>query len=365
MKKSSGFLIVVMLLLLMPVSVTALDNITITASPYNYYIGQVIRFSGVNNLSDSTYLFDSCGPDLWSSSNPSLHAKGTHLMTGNEVISGNPTTFIRIPVNTDGTWEYAWDTGLLKWKPQAGNYCIRASADPVTEFVAGRMTRDDNRILLKKPYVTASAFQSGVGKVDTVKKGDAIQITGTAEGKPYPSVVMWVFGDNYANRETGVVNADASFSFKIDTTTMNLGQYFVIVQHPMENRKLDVIQIDSSLRGAAASEALINAINAQGSDDTYAKTQFSIVIAPTTIPITPVPTTSQTTAITTIPTSIPTTGQTTSLTTSPTTRTPKPTATVNHSATIEKLEKQIAEQNAKIEEQGNWIDQILRFLGLK
>jgi hypothetical protein len=38
---------------------------------------------------------------------------------------------------------------------------------------------------------------------------------------------------------------------------------------------------------------------------------------------------------------------------------------VNHSATIEKIEKQIAEQNAKIEEQGNWIDQILRFLGLK
>lgn len=44
---------------------------------------------------------------------------------------------------------------------------------------------------------------------------------------------------------------------------------------------------------------------------------------------------------------------------------PVPTATVNHSATIAALEKQIAEQNVKIEEQGNWIDKILKFLGMK
>jgi hypothetical protein len=78
-----------------------------------------------------------------------------------------------------------------------------------------------------------------------------------------------------------------------------------------------------------------------------------------------------TTAVTTIPTTTSVTTTTTTvaiiteLTTTATTATPTPTATVNYSATIAALEKQMAEQNAKIEEQGNWIDQILRFLGLK
>jgi len=48
-----------------------------------------------------------------------------------------------------------------------------------------------------------------------------------------------------------------------------------------------------------------------------------------------------------------------------TTTTSKPTTTINYSATIAAMQSQIAEQNAKIEEQGSWIDQILRFLGLK
>lgn len=48
-----------------------------------------------------------------------------------------------------------------------------------------------------------------------------------------------------------------------------------------------------------------------------------------------------------------------------TTATPRPTSKVNYSATIATMQSQIAEQNAKIEEQGSWIDQILRFLGLK
>jgi hypothetical protein len=78
-----------------------------------------------------------------------------------------------------------------------------------------------------------------------------------------------------------------------------------------------------------------------------------------------------TTGSTTIPTTVSvttttTTGiPTTQITTIATTATPEPTATVNYSATIAALEKQMAKQNAKIEEQGSWIDQILKFLGLK
>lgn len=64
----------------------------------------------------------------------------------------------------------------------------------------------------------------------------------------------------------------------------------------------------------------------------------------------------QISAQTAIPTVVPV------VTTSPT---PQPTETVNYSATIAVLQEQIANQNTKIDEQGNWIDTILQFLGLK
>lgn len=75
--------------------------------------------------------------------------------------------------------------------------------------------------------------------------------------------------------------------------------------------------------------------------------------------LTTIPTSHPTTAMTTIP---PYTQKTTVVTTIPS---PIPTSTVDYDATIAAMQSQIAEQNAKIEEQGSWIDQILRFLGLK
>ena len=84
-------------------------------------------------------------------------------------------------------------------------------------------------------------------------------------------------------------------------------------------------------------------------------------------PISPqIPTTIQTTGITIIPTSTPTARYTTNLATVPITtiKTPtsEPTTTINYSATIDEMQKQIAEQNAKIAEQGNVLDQIVNFL---
>ena len=86
---------------------------------------------------------------------------------------------------------------------------------------------------------------------------------------------------------------------------------------------------------------------------------------------TTVQTTVPTAVITTIPTTIFTTQHTTAITTNPTTasttvpttiNTPTPTATVNYSATIAAMQSQIAEQGAKITEQGNVLDQIMTFL---
>jgi hypothetical protein len=80
------------------------------------------------------------------------------------------------------------------------------------------------------------------------------------------------------------------------------------------------------------------------------------------------PSTTGTTGATTIPTTASVTTTTTTgaiiteLTTTVTTATPRTTATVNYSATIAAMQSQIAEQNVKITEQGNILDQITNFL---
>ncbi|MDO8873416.1 MAG: PEGA domain-containing protein [Methanoregula sp.] len=76
----------------------------------------------------------------------------------------------------------------------------------------------------------------------------------------------------------------------------------------------------------------------------------------TTTEATSIPTTASVTTTTT------TGALTTGLTTTVTTATPTPTATVNYSATIAAMQSQIAEQNVKIKEQGNILDQIMTFL---
>lgn len=117
-----------------------------------------------------------------------------------------------------------------------------------------------------------------------------------------------------------------------------------------------------------------------GASDFYIKpktTSTTLTTVPTTVTAT-ITTGAITTALTqpsvqpSITSTVPTPTPQVTITATPstqtpiiTTATPHPTATVNYSATIEVLQKQVDAQNAKIEEQGSWIDQILRFLGLK
>ena len=150
-------------------------------------------------------------------------------------------------------------------------------------------------IILKKPFVRSKASQS------TVAQGDPLYITGTAEGEPKQGVRIWIFGENICLLKTTQVHADASFSLEIkrqETKKLDIGQYFVIVQHPMMNNEFDVyldtekqnvlsnypkkgnqlFSIDGpkSKKGAEAAMALIDAINIPNIDDTYTKLQFVI-----------------------------------------------------------------------------------------
>jgi PGF-CTERM protein len=110
------------------------------------------------------------------------------------------------------------------------------------------------------------------------------------------------------------VNADASFKYEVTQTatkTLYPGQYFVVVQHPMQNNVFDVttvpdatdptivyvknLQLNAagttgagtnvftllgagSLQGSDAAEALVQGINSPNVDDTYTKLQFLVEV---------------------------------------------------------------------------------------
>ena len=112
---------------------------------------------------------------------------------------------------------------------------------------------------------------------------------------------------------TESVNSDASFKYEVTqatTRTMYPGQYFVVVQHPMQNNVFDVractdspngapntvcnyqqaatgstggqsiftIFGAGSLQGSDAAEALVQGINSPNVDDTYTKLQFLVEV---------------------------------------------------------------------------------------
>jgi PGF-CTERM protein len=141
-------------------------------------------------------------------------------------------------------------------------------------------------VIIKKPYVSGSSK-------GTVARGDKLTITGIAEGNP-SSVAIWILGKNYAKRTTQTIDSDGTYSYEMgagDTSYMATGQYFVVVQHPMQNGQFDIIPNgdyvenmilnggtnifklygSGSLQGSDAAEALIQAISDPNIDDTYTK----------------------------------------------------------------------------------------------
>ena len=264
----------------------------------SYFLGEEIRFSGTNTESYKTYLFII---------GPNLNDNGAQLTAPRaSVINQNADTFVQADVAGDNTWSYKWGTATVPL--DAGTYTIYAVSQPVDRAAdhIGDAAYGTVSIIIKKPFVSATASQS------TVAKGDRIYITGTAEGQPSPGVAIWILGKNYAFRQTESVNSDSSFKFEVkqeDTKELTSGQYFVVVQHPMANNQFDIdlnpggsgrlagatpiyvrnvilgggtgtdvflINGAGSLQGSDAAEALVQAINDPNVDDTYTKLQFLI-----------------------------------------------------------------------------------------
>jgi hypothetical protein len=145
----------------------------------------------------------------------------------------------------------------------------------------------------------------------TIANGDPVYIHGIATGHPQRGLQVWLFGNNYVKISTVSTNADNSYEYDLkpaDTRSLAPGQYFVLVQHPMMNGEFDIyydagtgsvinrqlgtgfsifqLTGGGSLQSPAGANALMQAINSQNVDDTFASTSF--IIGPPTVFVNPV-----------------------------------------------------------------------------
>ncbi len=288
----------------------------VAAGSQSYYLGEEIKFSGTNTETSTTYLMIT---------GPNLDLAGAQIGStdprANAVDSATPTTYQQASVLGDNTWSWKWGTSNIAL--DAGTYTIWAMSGPAEANQATELNAVSYgtvSIVIKKPFISATASQS------TVAQGDKVFITGTAQGSPSNGVQIWVMGKNYATVAQKAVNADATFSYEIsraDTKNLFPGQYFVVAQHPMQNNLFDIYSASDlagsasttspnyvfnkqlittgvsgvgaklfnllgagSLQGSDAADALVQGINSPNIDDTYTKLQF--LVENPTITITPV-----------------------------------------------------------------------------
>jgi hypothetical protein len=290
----------------------------VAAGDQSYYLGEEVKFSGTNTESQTTYMFIT-GPNLGAYGSAMAPNDLNPRAAVNALPGGNtvPSTdlLIQAAVQGDNTWSYKWGTASIAL--DAGTYTVYATSQPSSSSAdqLSKVAYGTVSIIVKKPFISATASQS------TVAQGDAVFITGTAQGQPAPGVMIWILGKNYANIATQSVNSDGSFSYEIkkeSTKDLYAGQYFIVAQHPMQNNRFDVYpaistsvtpfptaistgvntatdvltldqtdtnQVPSedfklsganSLQGSDAAEALIEAINDANVDDTYTKLQILI-----------------------------------------------------------------------------------------
>jgi len=136
----------------------------VAAGDQSYYLGEQVDFSGTNTESTDTYLFIT-GPNLpaygGDLTNPHNCMPGDTPMTGYS--TGN---WVDASVAGDNTWSYKWGTSNIDL--DVGTYTIYAvsqKADSQTSQLAN-VAYGTVSIVIKKPFVSATASQSVVAQGD-------------------------------------------------------------------------------------------------------------------------------------------------------------------------------------------------------
>jgi hypothetical protein len=260
------------------------------AGDQTYYLGEKIRLGGTSLAKSSNAFLFLTGPHL-----NHFGVKLDNIPVN--AISDNPSTFTVVPVIGDNTWSYEWDTKKISDIRETGQFTIYAVSEPKNKEDVTKAMYATLSVILKNPFI------SGVASKSYVAQGDELFITGIAEGNP-ENIFLWVFGNKYRLMQNPIlVNKDSSFIFKFSrelTKTLTPGQYFAVLQHPMQNGRPDIVTpspgtdskflwkdvtkagesintIDiSQMRPSDAAEKLIELLNLPDVDDTYTKLMFMV-----------------------------------------------------------------------------------------
>ena len=285
--------------------------VTISASgDGSYYIGDEIKLTGTNTDSSNIFLF----------------LTGQNLKANGIVLKWLPDKFDAytatnpVPVKTDNTWEYKWDTSEIAL--DTGAYTVYAtsrltngkSSDAIkTDSTYGEKDLKGDYWAVKlsdSEYATVSVnlkqpFLSAVPSGTVIAQGDKLYVRGTAEGKPN-NLKLYIFGPNFFEPYTITVEDDGTYEKKIDIgSSWASNQYFVVVQHPMYNGVFDaelkgsketnymyfeinnvttggsqqgsfVVWGQNKLQGSQAADALTKMIDDANIDDIYTKLTFTV-----------------------------------------------------------------------------------------
>ena len=292
------------------------NNLTITLpGDTPHYLGDEIIISGINTVSNFTWLFIT-GPNLPSKGSsiedPSDGVNSAANANGVPVSPFYPDGQLESfaawrgkNVENNDTWEYTWDT--TDTFLDAGTYTIYAvtTATNQKDLAEQDTTFATATIVLNKPCVIANVNPT------TIAQGDDIHVTGDAYGSPSPGVGIWILGKYYASYANETVNKNGTFAYHLTNTTyLAAGQYFAIIQHPMYNDQFDlapqannpaagqiavvrpiidaplavagllppvfILKGSGSLQGSDAATALVNEMNSPDIDDTYNKLTFMV-----------------------------------------------------------------------------------------
>ena len=136
-------------------------------------LGDTLYLSGSAPGADTVYLFLT-GPNL-----PSNGVRLDTIAVG--VITGVPSTFVRVPVAGDGSWEYSWNTRTAGGVLDAGTYTVYVVTTPT-----GRRDLSDRdsygviSVTLSRPTLTI--LPSGGLTITSDPTGAGVLVDGEMKG---------------------------------------------------------------------------------------------------------------------------------------------------------------------------------------
>lgn len=245
-----------------------------------YYIGDKIKFTGTSIRNQCIYLF--------------IIGKGyarfgsRFNVIKSPVKDEEPGSFTRVMVDSNGIWEYTWNTSEAGLDLKEGQYTIYVANHPFSLKSLDKTMHEKATIVLKRPFIVASVNSS------TIAEGDDLIIYGTATGNP-EHISIWIFGEP-TTFSTCKVLCDKSGSFQRIikgevSKNFHPGQYYIVVQHPMMNGKSDVIAEGKNIgtiwddsiainvekmQPYEALKKLLDLLNNRECDDTYTTLSFVV-----------------------------------------------------------------------------------------